>query len=193
MADHIENDNFIEIVNGEILDDDDDVIEIVNDDILDDDDVVEIVNDEILDDNDDVVEIVNDEIENAEINFEDIMNEESDEESLMPDDSGCDSNTSEGDEDFAIRVVPRAELNAMNFRTRHCKIEFYYYSIEIQQPGICATCIINNITNHELGILRACWHHETDSFGRLRGRYCSNCGHPMFTYIPANMCRVCIP
>ena len=173
MADHIEDDDVIEIINDEISDDD----------------VIEIMNDEILDD--DVIEIQNNEIENAEINFEDIISEEeSDEESVMVDDSGCDSNISGDDGDFAVRVVPRAELNALNFRTKHCKIEFYY-SIEMQQPGICAMCMIN-ITNHELGVLRAYWRHETDSFGRLRGRYCSNCWHPMFTYIPANMCRVCI-
>jgi hypothetical protein len=146
-------------------------------------------------DPDDNIDIVDEVFENAEINFEDILDEEeeeeSDEESLMPDDSGCDSDISEDNEDFAFRVVPHAEVNALNFLTKHCRIEFYYYSIEIAQPGICATCMIN-ITNHELGIVRAYWRHETDSLERLRGRHCSNCRNPLFMYVPANMCRVCV-
>jgi len=144
-------------------------------------------------DNNDNIDIMDEMPENAEINFEDIIDEESDEESVMPDDSGCDSDISENDEDMALRVVPHAELNALNFRTKHCRIEFYYWSIEIELPGICATCMITmNIPNDGWGILRAYWHHETDSLGRLRGHNCSNCRNPLFMYIPANMCRVCV-
>jgi hypothetical protein len=126
----------------------------------------------------------------ADDDFIDIADEESDEESVLSDDSACISDCSENLVDLVERVVPFSELHALNLNTRHCLIQFYYYSIE--EPGICASCMIRLLGN-EMGVLHAVRHHETGFLGALNGQYCSQCAMPMFTYIPCNMCSICGP
>jgi hypothetical protein len=126
---------------------------------------------------------------NVQVNFEDLLDEESDEEGVLPDDSGCDSVISEDNENRVKKVVTTAELHALNFRTKHCMIQFYYSTGGAL--AVCATCMIE-LSDIELGSMDAIQTHETDSHGRLHGDYCSKCQEPMYVYIPTNMCPVCM-
>ena len=115
--------------------------------------------------------------------------EDSDEESVLPDDSGCDSVISEDLENRMKKVVTSAELHALNYRTKHCMIQFYYSTGGAL--AVCATCMID-LSDIELGSMDAIQTRETDSVGRLRGDYCSSCRQPMYIYIPTNMCPRCL-
>jgi hypothetical protein len=115
--------------------------------------------------------------------------ESDDEEAVLPDDSGCDSVISEDPGNRLQKVVPIAELRALNFRTKHCMIQFYYWTGGAL--SVCASCMIE-LSDIDLGSMVAVQTHETDSLGRLRGDYCSNCRLPMYVYIPTNMCPRCM-
>jgi len=136
-------------------------------------------------DDDDLMDIINEVFEDV------IVEDSSDEEDASSDDSAYNSDGSENlEEDIVERVVPFSELRALNLNTRHCMIQFYYYSIE--EPGICASCVIR-FRDNEMGVLHAARHHETGALGALNGVYCTQCAMPMFTYIPRNMCSICAP
>ena len=99
-------------------------------------------------DDDNLMDIVNEVFEDV------IVEDSSDEEDASSDDSAYNSDDSENlEEDIVERVVPFSELHALNLNTRHCMIQFYYYSIE--EPGICASCVIR-FRDNEMGVL-----HET--------------------------------
>jgi hypothetical protein len=125
----------------------------------------------------------------VQVNFEDLIDEDTDEESVLPDDSGCDSVISEDLENRVEKVVTSAELRALNFRTKHCMIQFCYSTGGAL--AVCATCMID-FSDIELGSMDAVQIHETDSLERLSGDYCSSCMQPMFTYIPTKMCPMCV-
>jgi hypothetical protein len=123
---------------------------------------------------------------NVQVNFEDLLDEDSDEEVVLPDDSGCNS---ENLENRVEKVLTNAEIHALNFHTKHCMIQFCYSTGGAL--AVCATCMIE-LSDMELGSMDAVQTHITDSHGRLRGDYCSKCQEPMYVYIPTNMCPVCM-
>ena len=203
----------------DIADDDVEVIDIADDDvevidIADDDDVemIDIADDEnevidIVDGANNVINIADNHPENFnvvdniqqmddaqiidvvnDINFEDIM----DEESVASEDSNYISDDCSEDSEDYIDVVEKhltpAEVRAITARSKHCGIYFYYTTGGTY--SVCAECIMR-IADTDFGIMHAFSKHITNAFGRLDGKYCSNCRQPMFVMIPSNLCPVC--
>lgn len=130
------------------------------------------------------------------VNFEDLMNEESDEESsdeerALSDDSGHNSYQSDEDDytDDYIKIVPRAEILALNNNTRHCKIEFYYYSTS-DALVMCAKCMVR-LADTEIGAPQANMEHTIAPIEAIEGQSCSECLDPTYTIFPSHMCPYC--
>ena len=121
------------------------------------------------------------------VNFEDVIDDE-DEESVVSEDSNYTSDCSEEFNDTIEKHLTHAEVSVITARTRHCAIYFYYTTGGTYSA--CAECIMQ-IADTDFNIMHAFRKHITDAFGRLDGKYCSNCRQPMFVLIPCNMCPVC--
>ena len=100
--------------------------------------IVDIENVE-LENNSDASREIDEVFENAGANVDNVMSDE-DDESVMSDDFGCISDDSEDLTDRVERTVPRSELHALNRRTRHCAIYFYYSTGSA--IDVCASCMV---------------------------------------------------
>jgi len=148
---------------------------------------------------DDFMEVEIDAFEEAEIHIQNILNadrdEDTDEEAALSDDSGCDSDHTDYSEypvDVVERVVPTAQINAVNRNTKHCMIEFHY-KLELNDAIVCTTCMAEDSNSIISGVVRVVRRHQTDSYIQLRGAYCTSCRRPTFIEIPCNVCPICIP
>jgi len=150
---------------------------------------------------DDFMEVEIDAFEEAEIHIQNIIREreierenaDRDEEAALSDDSGCNSDHVQP-EDFLERIVPNAQINALNINTKHCMIEIYYKMEDLfATSSICITCMTEDSDSMDLGIVSIVRRHEIDSYIELRGVYCTSCRKPTFINIPCNVCPICVP
>ena len=124
---------------------------------------------------DDIMDIIDFDENVQDVNFEDVMDDE-DEESVVSEDSNYTSDCSEAFNDTIEKHLTHAEVNAITGRTRHCAIYFYYTTGGTYSA--CAECIMQ-IADTDFNIMHAFRKHVTDAFGRLDGKYCSNCIQPI--------------
>ena len=133
-------------------------------------------------------DIADDEFMEIENNFEILDEESSDEDRALSDDSDCISDCSEDLMQITEKIVPRAEIIALNVRTKQCAIYFYYSTGGA--IGVCASCMIS-LSDENVGRMYAVRKHVTESYDVINGQYCSDCRQPLFLIFPCNMCPIC--
>jgi len=139
----------------------------------------------------DLMNIVDEVFDEMEVEIDNIIEEngdEADEDHVLSADSDYVSDGSEDFTEIRRKVVTNPQLNALNRRTKHCAIYFYYSTGGVL--AVCASCMIE-LVGVQLKEMYPTLRHVSDTHDAIDGRYCSMCRILLFLIFPCNMCPMC--
>jgi hypothetical protein len=110
----------------------------------------------------------------------------SDEDRPLSPDSAYNSDEDDNRKQVKKKIVSRSEFLALDGRTKCCANYFYYV---YGSDKMCVTCMIASPdTDEHIYTVRK---HVTEPHDVINGRFCKNCGIPLYQILPCNMCPMC--